>query len=188
MDLKERLSANETEKKIIAERVASMIHDNDSVMLNSGTTVTYVLRALRGRRNLSLVTNSLPIAIEASTYRSFNVILLGGLMNPKYQFTYGDDALRQLSGYHADKLVLSVDGIRRDSGLTLFYANETEISRCMITQSTSVIVAADYSKIGRTAFADIAPVTCADCIITNACAPAGEVAALREAGVTVVTV
>ncbi len=188
MDLKERLSANETEKKVIAERVASMIHDNESIMLNSGTTITYVLRALRGRRNLTLVTNSLPIATEASAYKSFNVILLGGLINSKYLFTYGDDALRQLSCYHADKLVLSVDGIDRDCGLTLYYANETEISRRMIAQSASVIVAADYSKIGRVAFADIAPVTSADCIVTNASASAEYITSLRDAGVTVVTV
>ncbi|MHB1154751.1 MAG: DeoR/GlpR family DNA-binding transcription regulator [Eubacteriales bacterium] len=188
MDLKERLSANETEKKVIAERVASMIHDNESIMLNSGTTITYVLRALRGRHNLTLVTNSLPIATEASAYKSFNVILLGGLINSKYLFTYGDDALRQLSCYHADKLVLSVDGIDRDCGLTLYYANETEISRRMIAQSASVIVAADYSKIGRVAFADIAPVTRADCIVTNASASAEYITSLRDAGVTVVTV
>lgn len=188
MDLKERLSANETEKKVIAERVASMIHDNESIMLNSGTTITYVLRALRGRHNLTLVTNSLPIATEASAYKSFNVILLGGLINSKYLFTYGDDALRQLSCYHADKLVLSVDGIDRDCGLTLYYANETEISRRMIAQSTSVIVAADYSKIGRVAFADIAPVTRADCIVTNSSASVEHITSLRDAGVTVVTV
>ncbi len=188
MDLKERLSANETEKKIIAERVASMIHDNDSIMLNSGTTMTYVLRALRNRHNLTLVTNSLPIAAEASTYKSFNVMLLGGLINPKFLFTYGDDALRQLSCYHADKLVLSVDGIDRECGLTLYYANETEISRRMIAQSASVIIAADYSKIGRVAFADIAPVTCADCIVTNSSASPDHLSDLRGAGVTVVAV
>lgn len=188
MDMKERLSANETEKKVIAERVASMIHDNESIMLNSGTTITYILRAIRGRQNLTLVTNSLPIATEASAYKSFNVILLGGFINSKYLFTFGDDALRQLSSYHADKLVLSVDGIDHERGMTLYYANETEISRRMISQSGSVIVAADYSKIGRVAFADIAPVTSAGCIVTNARAPHEQIAKFRDAGVTVVTV
>ena len=48
MDLKQRFSANEAEKKAIAEQIASMINNNDTIMMNAGTTLTYVLRALKG--------------------------------------------------------------------------------------------------------------------------------------------
>lgn len=190
MDLKQRFAANEAEKKSIAERIAQMINNNDTLMMNSGTTLTYVLRAIKNckKKNISLVTNSIQAAIEASSYINFNVTLLGGFIDSKYQFTYGGDALAQISNYHADKFILSVDGINCDNGFTLFYPHETDISRAMMNHSAATIVAADYSKIGRVAFANIAPITTADYIVTNNNAPSDYIETIRESGVSVITV
>ena len=94
-------------------------------------------------------------------------MLLGGSVNPKYQFVYGDTANAQLRGYHADKLILSVDGITAENGFTTYYDLEAELDRLMLSNSATRIVAADSSKLGRTAFKHIAPITDADYIITT---------------------
>jgi len=192
MDLKQRFMANEAEKKAIAEQIASMINNNDTIMMNAGTTLTYVLRALKGtgrkKKNISLVTNSIQTALEASSYQGFNVTLLGGYIDSKYQFTYGSDVIQQLSNYHADKLILSVDGINCDAGYTLYYSHETDVTRTMMSRSATTIVAADCSKIGRIAFANAAPLDKADYIVTNEAAPKDYVEAIRERGVNVVLV
>ena len=78
MDLTERYKTNAARKKDIAELAAKFIDDNDTIMMNAGTTLTYVLRALRGKKNISIVTNSVQNATEAALYPDFNVILLGG--------------------------------------------------------------------------------------------------------------
>lgn len=188
MDLKQRYYANDAEKKAIAARAADMINNNDTIMMNAGTTLIYVLRAIKGKKNINLVTNSIPVATEAASYPGFNATLLGGFIDQKYQFTYGGDALAQLSRYHADKLVLSVDGINIESGFTLFYPHETDISKMMIVQSSVTVVAADSSKIGRIAFANIASVESADYIITNEKASREYIKAIRESGIDVITV
>ncbi len=192
MDLKQRFLANEVEKRAIAERIATMINNNDTIMMNAGTTLTYVLRALKGngkkKKNISLVTNSIQTAIEASSYPGFNVTLLGGYIDSKYQFTYGSDTIRQLSNYHADKLILSVDGINRDAGYTLYYSHETDVTRAMISRSAATIVAADGSKVGRIAFANVAPLESADHVVTNVTAPKDSVEAIRDSGVDVILV
>ena len=189
MDLKQRYAANEAEKKAIAEKIASMINSNDTIMMNAGTTLTYVLRAIknssRKKKNLTLVTNSVQAALEASSYPVFHVILLGGYIDSKYQYTYGADTIAQLSGYHADKLILSVDGINCEAGYTLFYSQETEVTRAMIRHAATTIIAADCTKIGRIAFANVAPLESADYIVTNEAAPRDYVESIRELGVNV---
>ena len=167
MSLNQRLSTNHSQKEIIARKIAGMIENNDTIMLNSGTTTLMVFRALPQDYNLSIVTNSISIALEGTSNPNFNIILLGGLINTKYQFTFGDDAIRQLKSYHADKLILSVDGIDAEHGFSTYYDKEAEIDRIMLQQSGVNIVAADHSKFDRRAFTKISDLSVADYIVTD---------------------
>lgn len=188
MSLTQRSSMNETEKKAIVEKIAGMVKNKETIMLNAGSTTLFALRALMLHKNLNIVTNSVAIALEAADCANFNVILLGGSVNTKYQFTYGDDAINQLSKYHADKLILSVDGVSSEMGFSTYYQQETGICRQMIEQANTSIVAADYTKIGRTAFANLAEVSTADYIVTNQNAPKTEIESLQNADVSIVLV
>lgn len=183
MDLNERFKTNAAAKKKLGEYVASFIEDNDTIMMNAGTTLTYVLRAIRDKKNISIVTNSIQNATEAALYNSFNVILLGGEIDSKYQFTYGEDALRQLENYHATKCILSVDGISVSAGLTLYYSNEAALAKKMIECSGEAIVTADSSKIGKNVFARITDASKMDVLITTESENREELAALKKLGV-----
>jgi len=171
MSLNQRMSTNQYQKELIAKKIAGMIEDNDTIMLNSGTTTLLVFRSIPQNLNLSIVTNSISIALEGTSNPNFNIILLGGLINSKYQFTFGDDAIRQLKSYHADKLILSVDGIDAEHGFSTYYDKEAEIDRIMLQQSSINIVAADHSKFGRRAFTKISDISVADYIITDTAVP-----------------
>ena len=188
MNFHQRSSTNEDQKRTIAEYVANVVKDNDTIMMNAGTTTLFALRSLNGRKNIHIVTNSIAIALEASGNLNFDVVLLGGLVNTMYQFTYGDDALHQLSQYHADKLILSVDGVNAEDGLSTYYNQEAEICRQMLRLSDNAIIAADYTKIGRTALTRIAPLSTAECLVTNENANKDELANISSAGLRIVTV
>ena len=167
MNLNQRLETNKESKVAIAERVVELIQPNDTVMLNAGTTTLLVFRKLPQNYNLSIVTNSISIALEAEGNPNFNVILVGGSVNSKYQFSYGSDAIEQIKKYHADKLILSVDGISAEHGFTTYYDKEAAIDVAMIEQSNCRIIAADHSKFGHSAFVKISDAAVADYIVTN---------------------
>lgn len=189
MNMQQRLSANQDQKQAIANHIVGMIEEYDTIMINSGTTTLTVFRMFPLNMNLSIVTNSVAIALEAGSNPNFNVVLLGGSVNSKHQFIYGDDAIAQLEKYHADKLILSVDGITPDNGLTTFYNQEVELARIMLSHSATRIVAADSTKLGRTAFARISDIGEADYIITNADASAQEeITELRQLVPNLITV
>ncbi len=182
MDLSERYMTNAASKRELADLAAELIENNDTIMMNAGTTIAYVLHAIQGKKNISIVTNSIQNALEISSHPEVNVILLGGEIDAKYQFTYGNDTLSQLERYHANKCIISVDGINVRDGLTLYYSNESGIVRKMIGASDKVIVVADSSKLGRSAFSRVAALSDVDVLVTNKKRGSEEIAALREMG------
>ena len=140
------------QKQAIARAVAELVHDGDTLFINSGTTVLAVAAALRIRKNLNIVTNSLEVAEELGTIPGFRVILLGGEVNARYGFTYGADAQEQLSHYRADRTVMALDGIGPEAGLTTYHAEEAHINKLMIARSGQLTVVADHTKVGRQGF------------------------------------
>lgn len=185
MNLTQRLEANQTQKVDIADKIATLICPNDTVMLNAGTTTLLTFRRFPADYNLNIVTNSIAIALEASSNPNYNVILIGGSVNTKYQFTYGHDAVKQLAKYHADKLILSVDGIDPAQGFTTYYNKEASVDVAMIEQSAVCVVAADRSKFGHVAFAKISDISVADYIVTNSGADKEQLSKLTAMGVKV---
>jgi DeoR/GlpR family transcriptional regulator of sugar metabolism len=187
MDLGERYLTNSNSKKALAELASDFIQDNDTIMMNAGTTLTYILRAAQGKKNVRIVTNSIQNAMEISSIPGFEVVLLGGEIDKKYQFTFGVDAQNQLDSYHANKCILSVDGISQKDGLSLYYSNETGIVRRMIASSDEVIVAADSSKIGKSAFSRVASLSQMNILLTNRTDKKEELEEIKAMGIEVYT-
>lgn len=181
----EREGLNASEKRVIARCVAELVRDGDTLFINSGTTMQMVASALRVRKNLNIVTNSLSVAYELGSVPTFRVILLGGEMNAQYGFTYGSDAQEQLSHYQADWAVMSLDGIDARSGLTTYHAEEATINRMMISRSKQLVVAADHTKVGRAGFFRFHPLGEKIHLVTDVQVPEEAIGMLEEQNVAV---
>jgi len=167
MNFNQRLETNQSAKELIGKKIAEMIEPNDTIMLNAGTTTLLVFRNLPADYHLTIITNSISIALEASENPNYNIVLIGGSVNTKYQFTFGFDATSNLRNYHADKLILSVDGIDFDSGFSTYHYEEVDVDKHMLEQSSVCIIAADQSKFGRNATINISNLTAANYIVTD---------------------
>lgn len=185
MNFRERKDSNVEEKKRIAAEVALMIEDGETVIINSGTTTYYIALELKTHRNLSIVTNSISIAMELGQLSNLHIILLGGLINPQYSFTYGDDTINHLKRYKADKLILSVDGVNAGAGLTTYHFQESEVNKVMMDRVNNTIAVADYSKIGRESFSRIASIDMIDYLVTNSTANSQELEKISAKGVEI---
>lgn len=186
MNLAQRSNTNRLQKEEIAETVAGMIHDNQSVMMNAGTTTLAVMKKLSNKNNLNIVTNSVVLALEGAKYPNLHITLLGGEVNAEYQFVYGTSTLSQLDEYKADVLVLSADGIDDVAGITTFYDKEADICRKMINQSNQVIAALDCTKIGKITYKKISDVDRIDFVVTNSGALQKTVDRLKKHDVNVI--
>lgn len=185
MSVAQRMKTNAQYKKNIAKKTASLIDDDDTLMISSGTTSLYVFDELKNYKNLTIVTNAVYLSQEPSSVKDFNIILLGGILDPKDQLTYGGDVISQLSKYKADKLILSVDGVSGREGISTYNYLEAEVNRQMMARAKKTIITADYTKIGRTSFAHIAPMGDAQMLITNDNADRDEIDEIIACGVDV---
>ena len=91
----------------------------------------------------------------------------------------------QLQNYRADKCVLSVDGISAEAGLSLYYSNEAPLVRKMIEYSSSTIVVADSSKVGKSVFAKISGAEKMNMLITNSTDKTEQLQKLKKLGVKI---
>lgn len=186
LSFNERLNVNLTAKEYIAEEFSKKLSPGDSIIFNTGSTSLVCARKCYSLPGISIVTNSIVIAGEAKINKVERVILLGGMLDGEYQFTYGDDTINHVNKYMVDKLVMSVDGISAAGGVTTHHYSEVEATRAMMKRSSYVIVAADGSKVGRTGFASICSISEIDLLITDYSAPAERIKELKNAGLEVI--
>lgn len=185
MGFDERLVTNRDEKRRIAQTAAKLVSEGDTIVINSGTTSLYFTEEILTVPNIKIVTNSLLVAQAAKGSLNTEIILLGGLFAPNNRYTYGETAVHQMQNYRVDKAVLSVDGVSAEDGITDYYYLEAELCRQMLSRAHKTIVLADYTKIGRSSFANIGQLEDIDVLVTNREANVTELDQVREKGIEV---
>ena len=175
-------------KQALAEEVAKMVGDGQTLFFNSGTTTHHIARALKGKKHLNIVTNSLAIAMELGNIATFHVLLLGGEINASYGFTSGGDTQEQLSKYRADWAILSVDGVSAQGGITTCHPEEAIIDRLMMTNAHKRLIAATGNKIGKAGFSRICDSDDSIQLVTDTTCEKDALQALQERGVRVTKV
>lgn len=188
LSFNDRMNVNLDAKERIAAGLENIISPGDTMIFNAGSTSLLSARRCFSKAGISIVTNSIVIAGEARMNKVERVILLGGMLDGEYQFTYGDDTINHVNKYMADKLIMSIDGISASGGITTHHYSEVEVTKAMMGRAVFKIVVADGSKIGRTGFAAICPVSEIDLLITDSNASGEQIVALEKAGLEVVQV
>ena len=182
-------SGRQTEqKRRIAREAATRVRDGSAIGMIGGTTTTEVARALVDRSELTIVTNALNIAAEMAVRPNLKLLVTGGIARPESYELVGPIAESSLEGLHLSVAFLGVDGVSTKAHMTTHHEAEAGVDRALIERAEHVIVVADSSKIGRSAFARICRLTAVDELITDDGAGASEVNALREAGLRVTLV
>ncbi len=172
-------------KERIGALAASLLAEGETVVLDVGTTTLEVARALRGRRNITVLTPSLPIANVLAEDPGIRLMLTGGVLRPGERSLVGDLAVGSFRDYRFDTVVLGVGGIDLEAGLTEYNLDDTRVKRAAIEIARRIIVVADATKLGRVAFARICPLAEVDVLVTDDAAPADLIAFIEDAGVEV---
>jgi DeoR family transcriptional regulator, aga operon transcriptional repressor len=189
-----QLSVKETlhhhEKARIGAAAVQLVSENDTIILDSGTTTAEIARALTHRplRALTVITNGLNIAMQLAGLSRVRVIMIGGLLREMSYSTVGPQAEQVLSGLTADHLFLGVDGLDPSIGLTTPDVLEAQLNTLMIRVSREVTVVADSSKFGRQSLSVIAGLGDVDRLITDRRADPAFVGAVRAHDVEVTLV
>ncbi|MBD8388570.1 DeoR/GlpR family DNA-binding transcription regulator [Dysgonomonas sp. BGC7] len=155
------------EKQAIGRLAASLINENETILIDSGSTTLEIAKNLDSFKNLTIITNAVNIAIELAKYKRFNIIMLGGFIRDSSLSTVGSIAESILKIFYCDKLFLGVDSISIDKGLSTTNIEEANINQTMMSISKQTIAVFDSSKFNKRNFAFIAPMDKIDTIVTD---------------------
>jgi DeoR family transcriptional regulator, aga operon transcriptional repressor len=174
------------EKQRIANAAASLIGENDSIMIGSGTTVFQLARCLHPTSHLTVITPAVKVTLELSSRPNVEVLQLGGLIRPNSSSVAGSQAERTLEGISCGILFLGIDGIDLDFGLSITNLAEASLNERMIESAQVLAVLADSTKFGRRGLGRVCGIEQVHYIVTDSGVQPSIVEALEDRGVRVI--
>lgn len=182
----ERGMAAMAAKRAIGRVAAALLADGEIVILDVGTTTLELARALSGRRTLTVVTPSLLVGQELANAPGVRTLLTGGVIRPGEMSLIGHRAEDSFTDLNCDTVFLGVAGIDPERGLTEYNLEDTSVKQAALKAARRCVVLADESKLGRIAFATVAPLSRVDVLVTEAAPDHPVVAAAADAGIEII--
>jgi DeoR family transcriptional regulator of aga operon len=176
------------EKRRIGAAAAALVKDGDSIILDSGTTTQQIAKQIKGKKELTVITNGLNIALELLGSKGVQLILLGGMVRENSFSAVGHFAEEMLGQLSANKLFLAVDAFDLEFGLTTPNLEESKVNQAMVRVAREVILVADSSKFGKRSLSRIVPLGQINKIVTDDALPEDSRAELRARGIELILV
>ena len=173
------------EKRESARKAVAFIHENDIIILDSGSTTTEIAKLLLNYKNLTVITNALNIALILGENPGINLVVTGGEFKAPTLSLTGQMSADIIKTLHANKLFLATAGISADLQLTYPSLSDLVVKQSMIESSDQVFLVADSSKIGVSAFASLGPVTLANFFITDSMITEEQLEKMKESGINI---
>jgi DeoR family deoxyribose operon repressor len=170
------------EKTAIARRAVEMLLPQETIMLDSGTTIYYLARELPESLNLTIISWSLNIIEELIHKPQNNILVQGGIYHQETQMFENNQSLDIVKNSRASKAFISAGGVHSSLGVTCPFHYEVETKRTAIKYSMTSILLVDSSKFGKVCSAHMMDINEFQVVITNSGIPAEYEDYIRSAG------
>ncbi|MHC5227266.1 DeoR/GlpR family DNA-binding transcription regulator [Enterococcus sp. LJL99] len=151
-DYEKRKIEKGEEKAKIAKLAVQFIEEGDTVYLDYGTTTLALAKEIIKLKNITVVTNTIPIVNLLLKNDTIDIILLGGLLRKNEVSLYGPFATNNTQDIFVNFGFFGCSGIEANAAITSHHTGEVSVSKEMIKQSQTSVVLADHSKFGMVAF------------------------------------
>ncbi len=162
-----REGVNVLEKQAISEKVAELISDGERIMLDSSSTALYVLKAIKSKKDLTVVTNSVKILLELADKQDWTVLSTGGVLKKGALSLNGSSAEKMINSYHVNTVICSCRGLDTALGVTDSNENDSLIKQAMIASAERKILALDSEKFDKKSFVKVCDAKDIDIIVTD---------------------
>jgi DeoR family transcriptional regulator, aga operon transcriptional repressor len=176
------------EKQRIARHAVAFLEDACVIGTTGGTTVSQFIHLLRGRDDLTVITNALNVATDLVGRPGPRVFVAGGEVRVSSQESVGHTAEVFLATCDIDVAFLGVDGVDAVAGCTNYDPAGARVNAVLARRARKRIVLADATKIGRVTLAQVCRMAEVDVLITDCRAAQAELEPLRRQGAVVACV
>lgn len=163
----EKMQIMTDEKRMIAKAAAQMVHEGNSIFLDSGSTTLFIANELTSIKNLTIVTDNMDVAYSVKFDPSTNVILTGGLCRRDYSAVVGSLAEESIRRFRVDIAFAACDAVDPKIGIYNVNYLEIGVKKEIVHCGKKTVLVADHTKFGSCALAFICSLDEIDCIITD---------------------
>ena len=162
-----RAERSVAQKERIAKAALDLVPQEGTILIDAGTTTLRLVEHLPRDRELTVVTNSLPVATALTAAHSVQLFVLGGRFRPRTQAMVGDWLVAALGELTVDVAFLGTNGLSVERGLTTPDPAESQAKRAMVAAAKASIVLTDSTKIGENHFSRFARLEDIAALITD---------------------
>lgn len=162
-----RESVNVDEKQAIADKICELIGDGDRIMVDSSSTAHYVIKRIKEKKNLTIITNSVKILLELAEKSDWTVLSTGGVLKKGALSLTGSSAEKMISSYHVDIAILSCKGLDMTLGITDSNENDSLIKQAMLASAERRVLVLDSEKFDKKSFVKVCSTNDVDVIVTD---------------------
>lgn len=183
-DVRSRLTENIREKRSIARAALELITPNSTLFLDGSTTCLELARAMVTLDEpVTVVTNSMLIALELHQARCVTVIMIGGELDRRSASCVGLDTERSLERFYVDQVFISTKGLVVEEGTFESSMANMRIKQYVAQNSRRVVLLVDHSKFGQRALRKVLDMPQIHTVITDTGASPQALAVLQKAGI-----
>ena len=171
-------------KRAIGAATADLLQQDETVLIDGGSTTLEVARAIQGRP-LQVVTNSVPVASVLQTASSLGeTVLLGGVLDARTGVTLGPLTTAAIDAVRVQTLILGCGGVRDGA---MFNRNSllVDAQRRMLDAADRRILVADSQKFGHAELVQLCTLDRIDRLVTDEGLPEEWRRRLEETGIVI---
>ncbi|MBR5319165.1 MAG: DeoR/GlpR transcriptional regulator [Peptococcaceae bacterium] len=167
MDFEVRNREYRDEKKEIARRAAEFVNHGDTIFLDSGSTTLQMIPYLAEKKNITVVTYSIPALAELAKYPQIRAVALPGVVLGRTASLVGSSTCQALQQFNCSKAFMGCTGLSLTRQLTNATFEEFGVKQTALRQSKSHYLLADHEKFGHAALMTYGNISDMDYVITN---------------------
>lgn len=150
LTFEERYAAAQDAKCRMAKEAAAFVQDGEIIALDASTSALQMCPLLH-KKNITVITNGLNVALQFSDSETVNVIMMGGFLRKSSLSFGGVHEHGFIKHLNIDKCFFSCSALSFDNGMTELHYEESESKQEFIKRSEKLFVLADHTKLGATA-------------------------------------
>jgi DeoR/GlpR family transcriptional regulator of sugar metabolism len=174
---------NMEQKRRIGAMAADLVKDGETIILDAGTTTTEIALRLVNRRDLTVITNALNIAIILGAVPGNAVHMPGGQFKAPTLSLSGDKSVEYFRNIFAGKLFLATARVALDTGLTYPSFADLQLKEAIIKAASHVYLVADSTKINKSGFTRLGSLELIHSFVTDSGIADSDAAAFRARGI-----
>ncbi|MFA7636443.1 MAG: DeoR/GlpR family DNA-binding transcription regulator [Monoglobales bacterium] len=161
-----RRQENPEGKKIIGQKAAELLTENENIYIDSGTTAMCLAENLPDM-NLSVLTGAPNVAIELTRRKKIEVTMIGGQLSRENFSVSGVVSVDFVKNTNINTAFISTSGFSLDSGFTAGSLDECEVKKAVISKAKKVVLMLDNTKIDKTHMFTFAGLDDIDIIVSD---------------------